>query len=115
VRERFREHLQFEDLHPLLDFVITCLQIQRSGEQRVFSEKLHAGIKDPATRILALSVARALGEQASNEWQYAPHEKESAAFLDPYVRDVVSTPPQKFGETLTKLAAALNVPAPKPA
>ncbi|HEX9815799.1 MAG TPA: hypothetical protein VGB18_02360 [Candidatus Thermoplasmatota archaeon] len=115
VRERFKEYAQFSDLDPSLDFVVTCLQIQRSGEQRILVEKLHSGAREPERRALALALARCLGEQAAIEWQYAPHEKDSASFLEPYVRDVVSAPPAKLGETLGNLAVALNVPKPMPA
>ena len=112
VRERFKEYAQFTDLDPSLEFVVTCLQIQRSGEQRILVEKLHSGAKEPERRALALALARCLGEQAGIEWQYAPHEKDAASFLDPYVREVVASTPAKLPEALSKLASALNVPKP---
>lgn len=115
VRERFKEYGQFENLDPLLEFVVTCLQIQRSGEQRVLLEKLHSGAKEPDRRALTLALARSLGEHAAIEWQYAPHEKDFASFLEPYVREVVSAAPPKLAEALGKLAVALNVPKPAPA
>lgn len=112
VRERFKEYTQFVDLDPSLEFVVTCLQIQRSGEQRILVEKLQSGAKVPERRALALALARSVGEQAGIEWQYAPHEKDAASFLEPYVREVVAAQPAKLGEELTKLAVALNVPKP---
>jgi hypothetical protein len=112
VRERFKEYAQFKELDPSLEFVVTCLQIQRSGEQRVLVEKLHSGAREPQRRALALALARCLGEHAAIEWQYAPHEKDGASFLEPYVREVVSAAPPKLPEALDKLAVALNVPKP---
>lgn len=113
ARERFREFLQFEELPPALDFVVQCLQFQRSGEGRVLSERLQAASRDAAMRTLALALARSLGEQTTIEWQYAPHEKDAASFLEPYLREVVSAPPAKFGDALTQLASVVGVPAPR--
>ena len=112
VRERFKEYAQFRELDPSLEFVVTSLQIQRSGEQRILVEKLHSGAKDVQLRPLALALARCLGEQAAIEWQYAPHEKDAASFLEPYVREVVSAAPPRLSDALGKLAVALNVPKP---
>lgn len=113
-RERFKEFLQFDNLHPVLDFVVKCLQVQRSGEHRVLKEKLHTGARDPTTRGVALALARAWGEASNLEWQYAAHEKDHASFLEPYVREVVGAGPPQFTEAIGKLAQSLGLPAPRP-
>jgi hypothetical protein len=114
ARERFREFLQFDEVDPRLDFVLNCLQLQRAGETRILSEKLHSGARDPPMRSLTLAVARGLGEASGFEWQYAPHEKDAASFLEPYVREVLSASPATLAPSLTKLAQAIGAPAPRP-
>lgn len=113
ARERFKDFLQFESLDPRLEFVMTCLQIQRAGEQRILSEKLHAGARDDALRTLTLALARGLGEATNLEWQYAPHEKDAASFLEPYVREVLNANPTRFAEAMSRLATVIGAPAPK--
>lgn len=112
ARERFREILQFEALHPSLEFVVDCVQIQRSGERALLSGKLQAASRADATRVLALSVARAIGEGPLLDWQYAPHEKDAAAFLDPFVRELVEASPPQFATQLARLAQVIGVPPP---
>jgi hypothetical protein len=114
ARERFKDFLQFESLDPRLEFVMTCLQMQRSGEQRILAEKLHAGARDDVLRSLTLAIARGLGEQTNLEWQYAPHEKDAASFLEPYVREVLNANPTNLTEAMGKLATVVGAPAPKP-
>lgn len=112
ARERFKEILQFQSLDPRLEFVVDCVQMHRSGERNVLSTRLLNGAKADSTRVLSLSVARALGEGPLLEWQFAAHEKDSAAFLDPFVHEVISATPPQFAAKLARLAEALGAPPP---
>lgn len=109
---RFAEFPRLATAAPPLRLAHDLFKAHRTGDSTLFQRRLSEGVRDPATKAVALALARAFGQNAGIEWQYAPHEKDQSLFYDPAAKVLARSTPPSYLEDLAGLAAALGVPAP---
>lgn len=114
LEERTAEYPRFDALPAPLRLAHDLFKAHKAGDTAHFQRRLSEGVRDPATKPVALALARAFNQSAGIEWQYAPHEKDQALFFQPAAKRFVLASPATYTADLAVLAQALEVAAPSP-
>lgn len=112
TQQRFREFPVYADLPLPLQLAYDMVKARRTQDAQLFHGALSAAVQRTESRSLALALARVFNASAGLEWQYSPHEKDSASFLEPYCRKLNLSPPETFDAAMTELATALGLAPP---
>lgn len=112
AEKRFAEYPRFADMDPRVRFVHDLFRAHRTGDKDLYQKRVQSGLKDPQRKPVLLALARAFGQNAAIEWQYAPHEKDQALFYEPPARALAQSTPQTYEENLRRLAEAIGAPVP---
>jgi hypothetical protein len=114
TEERFASYPRFDELPPPLRLAHDLFKAHRTGDSAFFQRRLSDGVRDTSLKPLTLALARAFGQSAGIEWQYAPHEKDQALFWEPASRALARADPTTYVEALGRVAEAAQVAPPTP-
>lgn len=114
AEERFAGYPRFADLGPPLQLAYDLFKAVKTGDNTQFQQRLAAGVRDPAAKPAALALARAFSQSAGIEWQYAPHEKDQALYLEPAARELSRADAGTLHASLSAFAQALGTRPPVP-
>lgn len=112
AEERFAAFPRFRELAAPLRLAHDLFKAHFVGDSSGFQRRLAEGVRDEATKSLALALGRAFGQGASIEWHYAPHEKDKALFFEPAAREFAKATPETYSEALGRVAESLGVAPP---